>query len=157
MKQGIYLKPGGYRLLMEKRQELKKKYFQEPRKGIQVTKFDSGKLLMPSWGDSVTMCVVHRCAITGPTSFRLSFYKHVQGACYTRYNQCAYTRAYPKLAIELSTGLPDVSKISNNVIMYLSACGCPQPYTSLPPILPLPTLFRSTFSMMPLFSNKLTP
>lgn len=41
--------------------------------------------------------------------------------------------------------------------MYLSACGCPQPYTSLPPILPLPTLFRSTFSMMPLFSNKLTP
>uniref|UniRef100_A0A452F349 GB1/RHD3-type G domain-containing protein n=1 Tax=Capra hircus TaxID=9925 RepID=A0A452F349_CAPHI len=36
VKQGIYLKPGGYRLLMEKRQELKKKYFQEPRKGIQA-------------------------------------------------------------------------------------------------------------------------
>ncbi|KAI4549345.1 hypothetical protein MG293_001675 [Ovis ammon polii] len=36
MKQGIYLKPGGYHLLMEKRQELKKKYVQEPRKGIQA-------------------------------------------------------------------------------------------------------------------------
>jgi len=47
MKQGIYLKPGGYCLFIEKMQELKKKYFQEPRKGIQVTKFDSGKLLMP--------------------------------------------------------------------------------------------------------------
>ncbi|KAB0340664.1 hypothetical protein FD754_022937 [Muntiacus muntjak] len=35
MKQGIYLKPGGYRLFIEKMQELKKKYFQEPRKGIQ--------------------------------------------------------------------------------------------------------------------------
>ena len=156
MKQGIYLKPGGYCLFPKKMQELKK-YFQEPRKGVHVTKFDSGKLLMPPWGDSVTTCVVHRWAITGPTSFRLSFYKHVQGACYTRYNQHACPRTYPKLAIELSTGLPDVPKFSNNVIMYLSACGCPQPYTSLPPILPLPTLFRSTFSMMPLFSNKLTP
>ncbi|KAI4590778.1 hypothetical protein MJG53_001827 [Ovis ammon polii x Ovis aries] len=36
VKQGIYLKPGGYHLLMEKRQELKKKYVQEPRKGIQA-------------------------------------------------------------------------------------------------------------------------
>ncbi|KAB0353826.1 hypothetical protein FD755_023479, partial [Muntiacus reevesi] len=35
MKQGIYLKPGDYRLFIEKMQELKKKYFQEPRKGIQ--------------------------------------------------------------------------------------------------------------------------
>ena len=46
MKQGIYLKPGGYHLFIEKMQE-PKKYFQEPKKGIQVTKFDSGKLLMP--------------------------------------------------------------------------------------------------------------
>ncbi|KAM5323712.1 guanylate-binding protein 1-like isoform 1-T2 [Glossophaga mutica] len=35
IKQGIYSKPGGYRLFMQKMQELKKKYLQEPRKGIQ--------------------------------------------------------------------------------------------------------------------------
>ena len=45
VKKGIYSKPGGYRLFIEKIQELKKKYLQEPRKGIQVTKIDSGKLL----------------------------------------------------------------------------------------------------------------
>lgn len=38
MKQGIYSKPGGYRLLIQKIQELKKQYHEEPRKGIQVTK-----------------------------------------------------------------------------------------------------------------------
>lgn len=41
MKQGIYLKPGGYCLFIEKMQELKKKYLQEPRKGIQVSKVDT--------------------------------------------------------------------------------------------------------------------
>ncbi|KAK1339833.1 hypothetical protein QTO34_018390 [Cnephaeus nilssonii] len=35
IKQGIYSKPGGYRLLMQTMNELKKKYLQEPRKGIQ--------------------------------------------------------------------------------------------------------------------------
>lgn len=37
IKQGIYSKPGGYRLFIEKTKELKTKYLQEPRKGIQVT------------------------------------------------------------------------------------------------------------------------
>ncbi|XP_061042340.1 guanylate-binding protein 1-like [Eubalaena glacialis] len=36
VKEGIYSKPGGYRLFIEKIQELKKKYLQEPRKGIQA-------------------------------------------------------------------------------------------------------------------------
>ncbi|XP_005610502.1 guanylate-binding protein 1 [Equus przewalskii] len=36
VKQGIYSKPGGYRLLIQKTQELKEKYLQEPRKGIQA-------------------------------------------------------------------------------------------------------------------------
>lgn len=35
IKQGVYSKPGGYRLLMQTMHELKKKYLQEPRKGIQ--------------------------------------------------------------------------------------------------------------------------
>ncbi|CAK6441317.1 unnamed protein product [Pipistrellus nathusii] len=35
IKQGVYSKPGGYRLLMQTVNELKKKYLQEPRKGIQ--------------------------------------------------------------------------------------------------------------------------
>ncbi|XP_054576630.1 guanylate-binding protein 1-like [Eptesicus fuscus] len=35
IKQGVYSKPGGYRLLMQTMNELKKKYLQEPRKGIQ--------------------------------------------------------------------------------------------------------------------------
>ncbi|XP_036302755.1 guanylate-binding protein 5 [Pipistrellus kuhlii] len=36
VKQGIYLKPGGHRLFIQKREELKAKYYQEPRKGIQA-------------------------------------------------------------------------------------------------------------------------
>uniref|UniRef100_A0A9L0JWI0 Guanylate binding protein 1 n=1 Tax=Equus asinus TaxID=9793 RepID=A0A9L0JWI0_EQUAS len=36
VKQGIYSKAGGYRLLIQKTQELKEKYLQEPRKGIQA-------------------------------------------------------------------------------------------------------------------------
>ncbi|XP_070261638.1 guanylate-binding protein 1-like isoform X2 [Myotis yumanensis] len=35
IKQGVYSIPGGYHLLMQTMNELKKKYFQEPRKGIQ--------------------------------------------------------------------------------------------------------------------------
>ncbi|XP_015417535.1 PREDICTED: guanylate-binding protein 1-like, partial [Myotis davidii] len=35
IKQGVYSKSGGYRLLMQTVNELKKKYLQEPRKGIQ--------------------------------------------------------------------------------------------------------------------------
>jgi hypothetical protein len=35
--QGIYSKKGGYLLFIEKSEELKKMYLQEPRKGIQVT------------------------------------------------------------------------------------------------------------------------
>ncbi|XP_059941155.1 guanylate-binding protein 5 isoform X1 [Mesoplodon densirostris] len=35
VKQGIYSKPGGHRLFLQKREELKAKYYQEPRKGIQ--------------------------------------------------------------------------------------------------------------------------
>ncbi|XP_011353910.1 guanylate-binding protein 1-like [Pteropus vampyrus] len=36
IKQGIYSKPGGYCLFIQKINELKKKYLQEPRKGIQA-------------------------------------------------------------------------------------------------------------------------
>ncbi|KAM6168934.1 guanylate-binding protein 1-like [Erethizon dorsatum] len=36
VKQGIYSKPGGYRLLVQKVQDLKKKYHEEPRKGLQA-------------------------------------------------------------------------------------------------------------------------
>lgn len=35
---GAYSQPGGYLLYVEKREELKKKYLQEPKKGIQVMK-----------------------------------------------------------------------------------------------------------------------
>uniref|UniRef100_A0A2I3S0V9 Guanylate binding protein 1 n=1 Tax=Pan troglodytes TaxID=9598 RepID=A0A2I3S0V9_PANTR len=38
VKAGIYSKPGGYRLFVQKLQDLKKKYYEEPRKGTQVTK-----------------------------------------------------------------------------------------------------------------------
>lgn len=38
VKQGIYSKPGGYCLYIQKIEELKKKYSEEPRKGVQVTK-----------------------------------------------------------------------------------------------------------------------
>ncbi|CAO2600283.1 Guanylate-binding protein 1 [Lemmus lemmus] len=36
VKQGIYSKPGGYHLFIQKIQELKKKYYEEPKKGIQA-------------------------------------------------------------------------------------------------------------------------
>uniref|UniRef100_G3QW71 GB1/RHD3-type G domain-containing protein n=1 Tax=Gorilla gorilla gorilla TaxID=9595 RepID=G3QW71_GORGO len=36
VKAGIYSKPGGYRLFIQKLQDLKKKYYEEPRKGIQA-------------------------------------------------------------------------------------------------------------------------
>ncbi|XP_075837296.1 guanylate-binding protein 1-like isoform X2 [Microtus pennsylvanicus] len=36
VKQGIYYKPGGYRLFIKKIQELKKMYYEEPQKGIQA-------------------------------------------------------------------------------------------------------------------------
>ncbi|XP_027251677.1 guanylate-binding protein 1 isoform X2 [Cricetulus griseus] len=36
VKQGIYHKPGGYHLFIQKTQELKKKYYEEPRKGVQA-------------------------------------------------------------------------------------------------------------------------
>ncbi|EGW04816.1 Interferon-induced guanylate-binding protein 1, partial [Cricetulus griseus] len=36
VKQGIYYKPGGYHLYVQKTRELKKKYYDEPRKGVQV-------------------------------------------------------------------------------------------------------------------------
>ncbi|XP_043431454.1 guanylate-binding protein 1-like isoform X2 [Prionailurus bengalensis] len=36
VKQGVYSKPGGYRLLIQKIQELKAKYLQQPNKGIQA-------------------------------------------------------------------------------------------------------------------------
>ncbi|XP_003479190.1 guanylate-binding protein 1-like [Cavia porcellus] len=36
VKQGIYSKPGGYHLLIQKVQDLKKKYYEEPKKGIQA-------------------------------------------------------------------------------------------------------------------------
>ncbi|XP_040854467.1 guanylate-binding protein 1-like [Ochotona curzoniae] len=36
VKQGIYSKPGGYRLFYQKNKELKEKYYQEPGKGIQA-------------------------------------------------------------------------------------------------------------------------
>ncbi|XP_047400882.1 guanylate-binding protein 1-like [Sciurus carolinensis] len=36
VKQGVYSKPGGYRLFIHKIQELKKKYYEEPRKGMQA-------------------------------------------------------------------------------------------------------------------------
>ncbi|XP_006831130.1 PREDICTED: interferon-induced guanylate-binding protein 1-like [Chrysochloris asiatica] len=36
VKQGIFSKPGGYRLFIQKKQELMKKYYKVPRKGIQA-------------------------------------------------------------------------------------------------------------------------
>uniref|UniRef100_A0A8D2FSM1 GB1/RHD3-type G domain-containing protein n=1 Tax=Theropithecus gelada TaxID=9565 RepID=A0A8D2FSM1_THEGE len=36
VKQGTFSKPGGYRLFIQKQEELKKKYYQVPRKGIQA-------------------------------------------------------------------------------------------------------------------------
>ncbi|XP_018882214.1 guanylate-binding protein 1 isoform X1 [Gorilla gorilla gorilla] len=36
VKAGIYSKPGGYHLFVQKLQDLKKKYYEEPRKGIQA-------------------------------------------------------------------------------------------------------------------------
>uniref|UniRef100_A0A8C6FTH2 Guanylate binding protein 5 n=1 Tax=Moschus moschiferus TaxID=68415 RepID=A0A8C6FTH2_MOSMO len=36
VKQGVYSKPGGHRLFIQKREELKTKYNQEPRKGVQA-------------------------------------------------------------------------------------------------------------------------
>ncbi|XP_036774244.2 guanylate-binding protein 1-like [Manis pentadactyla] len=36
VKQGAYSKPGGYHLFIQKTEELKQKYFQKPRKGIQA-------------------------------------------------------------------------------------------------------------------------
>ncbi|XP_004841372.1 guanylate-binding protein 1 [Heterocephalus glaber] len=36
VKQGIYSKPGGYRLLLQKVQDLKKKYYETPKKGLQA-------------------------------------------------------------------------------------------------------------------------
>uniref|UniRef100_A0A1U7QVR7 guanylate-binding protein 1-like isoform X1 n=1 Tax=Mesocricetus auratus TaxID=10036 RepID=A0A1U7QVR7_MESAU len=36
VKQGFYYKPGGYHLFIQKTQELKKKYYEEPRKGVQA-------------------------------------------------------------------------------------------------------------------------
>lgn len=47
VKQGIYSKPGGYRLFIQKMQELKRKYLQKPGKGIQVPK--SYLLILESW------------------------------------------------------------------------------------------------------------
>lgn len=37
VKQGVYAKPGGHCLFIQKREELKEKYNQEPGKGIQVS------------------------------------------------------------------------------------------------------------------------
>ena len=37
VKQGIYSKPGGHCLFMQETEKLKAKYYQEPRKGIQVS------------------------------------------------------------------------------------------------------------------------
>lgn len=37
VKQGIYSKPGGHTLFLQKTEELKAKYYQQPRKGIQVS------------------------------------------------------------------------------------------------------------------------
>lgn len=45
VKQGTFSKPGGFRLFIRKRQELKNKYYQAPRKGIQVN-----HLLYHFWG-----------------------------------------------------------------------------------------------------------
>ncbi|XP_050016105.1 guanylate-binding protein 1-like isoform X1 [Alexandromys fortis] len=36
LKHGIYFKPGGYFIFMQKIRELKKKYYEEPRKGVQA-------------------------------------------------------------------------------------------------------------------------
>lgn len=56
VKQGIYSKPGGYRLLIQKAQELKNKYLQEPRKEVQVTKIHL--LILGSCWDS---SLKHQC------------------------------------------------------------------------------------------------
>ncbi|XP_033081399.1 guanylate-binding protein 1 isoform X2 [Trachypithecus francoisi] len=46
VKMGIYSKPGGYRLFIQKLQDLKKKYHEEPRKGIQQAQ--------PIWDHRIT-------------------------------------------------------------------------------------------------------
>jgi hypothetical protein len=38
MKQGIYSNPRGHTLFLQKTEELKAKYYQQPRKGIQAEK-----------------------------------------------------------------------------------------------------------------------
>ncbi|XP_027985723.2 guanylate-binding protein 5 [Eptesicus fuscus] len=56
VKQGVYLKPGGYRLFIQKREELKAKYYQEPRKGIQAEEALQNYLLSK---ESVSDAILH--------------------------------------------------------------------------------------------------
>ena len=69
VKQGIYSKPGGYCLFSKKIKELKKKYSEEPRKGVQVTKvmcvfweaadLQTAELHPECLGEDYTVCIPH--------------------------------------------------------------------------------------------------
>ncbi|KAB1269144.1 Guanylate-binding protein 1 [Camelus dromedarius] len=76
VKQGVYSKPGGYRLFMEKIQELKKQYDQEPRKGIQVTGIGSGKLLTRLLETPMGLSVLHMDAHVQGDSIPAQFSNH---------------------------------------------------------------------------------
>ncbi|KAK7811067.1 hypothetical protein U0070_010226, partial [Myodes glareolus] len=57
LKHGIYFKAGGCLIFMRKMQELKKKYYEEPRKGIQVKKVTCVLGSRPSSQYSVTLSI----------------------------------------------------------------------------------------------------
>ncbi|CAO2600291.1 Guanylate-binding protein 1 [Lemmus lemmus] len=69
VKQGVYSKPGGYCLFNGKIKELKKQYYEEPRKGVQVTKvmcvfweaadLQSAELHLECLGEDHTVCIPH--------------------------------------------------------------------------------------------------
>lgn len=59
VKQGLYSKSGGYRLYVEKKEELKIKYLETPRKGLQVSGMDSGKRQTCPLGTSTWASVLH--------------------------------------------------------------------------------------------------
>lgn len=60
LKHGIYFKPGGYLIFMRKIQELKKKYYEEPRKGVQVNKVTCVLGSWPSSQYSMTLSITGR-------------------------------------------------------------------------------------------------
>lgn len=79
----IYSKSGGYHLFIQKIQELKKKYYEEPRKGIQGSKitcmfcevadlFETAECPQASWWE-------------GLHSRHMFLQQHIREGCHTRY------------------------------------------------------------------------